>query len=834
MPLSRAEIQKNYRERKKRNERETYLAKERARQKRNYVPVGTLTERKRSKRRDEVKERVRKCRQKKKVENAAIDIPNPVESTNDTSGYETMQSDHSTRLIVRLPNRRNGPRKRLSKALRKSRDKLKSLKKENEGLKKKVKCVQRKMQRWKTKMNRPACPNTPRSNTKRLFLKSKGSGGERVRKQLLLTNVITAEVSKFKHVTTSNAKKRQLYGSFAGKLLKKYRCISHFSKSSKINRNLISNIIRKGINTAKIRKRTAYNFRREVTAFYIRDDNSRMQPGKKDSIKTKEGECQTRILTDYIENLYMKFTAENPNINISLSTFRRMRPNYVLTTTFISRNTCLCTKHQNFAFKLKMFKMLGVSPTTSPDDFVKQEVTISKETLPEKISFSIWKRVECQGGKMKMKILKEEMEREKFWPIWESELLEFKDHVSRVSRQFEMSKVLKQNLPNNEVFIHMDFAQNYSCKTAEEIQSAYWNSSQVTLHPIVIYFRGSDGSLEHRSYVAVSNTLVHASSTVIAILDKLYSMELMELQNVQHIHYWTDSPTSQYRNRYIFDFILRHTERYGMPATWNYFESGHGKGPCDGVGGTVKRLADQAVNAQKANIQDAEDFYVWAQNSNLRSIKFFFVQKDACDREAEDLKKCTLLPVKGTMSLHACKKIDDDLHISKTSCYCDICLNGGNCTNWTKANISRRSRPEASQKSSTEDQIPQEEHLQNVTSGETEAQRETSVDPQNVSREESPIGSEFHNDEYVAAIYSGEWYIGKVLQNDREENELEISFMEKTKDNYKWPTSPDIIWVPYENILCKVSDPEPSGKTKRMFKFSKQDVRLVESKFRHN
>lgn len=825
MPLSRAEIQRNYRERKKRAEGEDYLAKERARQKRNYVPISSLSSKRKAKRRAEVKERVRKYRKKKKVANAVINDQNFDESLSETSGYGTMPSDHSSRLIVKLPNRRNGPRKRLSKALRKSRDKLKSLKKENEGLKKKVKTIQRKMQRMKLRKSESG-PDTPRSRTKKLFLRSKDLRGDiKVRKQLLLSNVITAEASKIKQTSSNKISKRQMYGSFAGKLLKKYRCISQFSKSAKVNRNLISDIIRKGVNIAKMRRRKAFKYNREVTNFYTRDDNSRMQPGKKDSIKTREGEAQTRILTDYIDNLHMKFISENPNIEISLSTFRRMRPKYVLTTTFISRNTCLCTKHQNFAFKLKMFKMLGACTTTSPDDFVKQGVIISKESLPDKISFSVWKRVECQGGKMKMKIIKEEMERDKFLPIWESELIDFKGHVSRVNRQFEMSRALKQNLPSNEVFIHMDFAQNYSCKTAEEIQSAYWNASQVTLHPIVIYFRGINGNLEHRSYVAVSNSLVHASSTVITILDRLFSMELLELQNVQHIHYWTDSPTSQYRNRYIFDLILRHTERYGIPATWNYFESGHGKGPCDGVGGTVKRLADQAVNAQKANIQDAEDFFAWAQSSNIRSIKFFFVQKDTCDQEAENLKKCTLLPVKGTMTLHACRKGNDDLYVSNTSCYCDVCLRGELCSHWKKANISR--------KISTEEQSEQQTRAQNITHGETCEQSGTD-DQQIVTRETNLSGSQFKKEEFVAAMYCGEWYIGKVLQNDEEEKELEISFMERKKENYKWPTHSDVIWVSYDNILCKVKDPAPCGKTKRMFKFDKSDMKLIESRFGSN
>jgi len=29
---------------------------------------------------------------------------------------------------------------------------------------------------------------------------------------------------------------------------------------------------------------------------------------------------------------------------------------------------------------------------------------------------------------------------------------------------------------------------------------------------------------------------------------------------------------------------------YGMDAKWNFFATTHGKSPCDGIGGTVKRL----------------------------------------------------------------------------------------------------------------------------------------------------------------------------------------------------------------------------------------------------
>jgi hypothetical protein len=52
----------------------------------------------------------------------------------------------------------------------------------------------------------------------------------------------------------------------------------------------------------------------------------------------------------------------------------------------------------------------------------------------------------------------------------------------------------------------------------------------------------------------------------------------------------------QYRNKYIhvFDAVANHFDTFGCHVRWNYFDSGHGKGPCDGLGGTSKRIADEA------------------------------------------------------------------------------------------------------------------------------------------------------------------------------------------------------------------------------------------------
>lgn len=66
---------------------------------------------------------------------------------------------------------------------------------------------------------------------------------------------------------------------------------------------------------------------------------------------------------------------------------------------------------------------------------------------------------------------------------------EFRKHADRVRVQYAQLKRLKENLPHGEVIAQMNFAENYLCQSCDEVQSAYWNSTMVSLHPIVIYFK---------------------------------------------------------------------------------------------------------------------------------------------------------------------------------------------------------------------------------------------------------------------------------------------------------------------------------------------------------
>lgn len=86
--------------------------------------------------------------------------------------------------------------------------------------------------------------------------------------------------------------------------------------------------------------------------------------------------------------------------------------------------------------------------------------------------------------------------------------------------------------------------------------------------------------------------------------------------------------------------------------------------------------------------------------------------------------------------------------------------------------------------------------------------------------------------DWVAADYEGNWYIGQVLQIDEDDGELEVSFMTRGKGNsFKWPAQKDVLWLESgHSILCVIEPPVPIGKTGRTFRVTDATVQLIEQR----
>ena len=66
----------------------------------------------------------------------------------------------------------------------------------------------------------------------------------------------------------------------------------------------------------------------------------------------------------------------------------------------------------------------------------------------------------------------------------------------------------------------MDFAEDYSCRSQDEVQAAYFRLSQITLHPVVVYYNHED-FLKHNWIVFISDEPRHEANFFFVVLEEL-------------------------------------------------------------------------------------------------------------------------------------------------------------------------------------------------------------------------------------------------------------------------------------------------------------------------
>lgn len=145
----------------------------------------------------------------------------------------------------------------------------------------------------------------------------------------------------------------------------------------------------------------------------------------------------------------------------------------------------------------------------------------------------------------------------------------------------------------------MDFAEAYSCKSQNEIQSAYWSPNQVNIDLVFRYYKKLIENISHQSFAFISDESSHDATFVYTRIGKMVPLPREIVPDLEMNHCWTDSPVIQYRNKTIFKVISYHEEFFGCKASWNYMEAGHGKRTCDTIGGTAKLKDDQVVKNRK-------------------------------------------------------------------------------------------------------------------------------------------------------------------------------------------------------------------------------------------
>lgn len=249
------------------------------------------------------------------------------------------------------------------------------------------------------------------------------------------------------------------------------------------------------------------------------------------------------------------------------------------------------------------------------------------------------------------------------------------NHVGKISHQYKSFNTLKSTLSTDAVILHIDFSENYSCKFAEEIQAVHFGGArkQITLHTGVMYIKNMSGELVTHSFSTISESNRHDPGAIWAHLKPIFKWASTECRNeLKVMHILSDGPVTQYKNKINFHIISHHIKEF-LPSvlyfTWNYSESGHGKGAPDGIGGTLKRTADKAVAEGKdvASLQDLMAILM----ERCPGVRLFVVANQDIEEVDVLLSKCSIKSFYGTLKVHqVVYSVDSQsLEFRKLSCF---------------------------------------------------------------------------------------------------------------------------------------------------------------------
>ena len=488
-------------------------------------------------------------------------------------------------------------------------------------------------------------------------------------------------------------------------------------RESLTRRNLSSFVAREtGLNRSRFSKRRtdrvpnkrldrATRNRNLVQAFLMRQDNATTKPGKKDAVRVGKEKRQIYVLNDYLMNLHKKYNEEHPNNKVQLTTFKNWRPKNIRLVSEKRIEDCYCGKCRNWELLTKpVSTAIGASrvPDQAPkfvkeidDDTFEQMVTDFKTKhsgRKEPIIYQTWERTKDENEVERTTLVTKQIGLTGFIKMLKEGYANVKEHIARHNNQVEQVRFLRDNLPDDgsACTMQMDFAENYTARASVNTQSSYWNQKSITLHPIVVHWK-ENGEKKDKSYAVVVDSRAHGPATVSAIIDRMAVKLKNDMPNLKYITYVTDSPTSQYRNRQMMEVLIRHEELYGTRAGWLYSEVGHGKGPCDGVGGAVKRRAEEALKRGVVDFSDPLHFYRWGcslEKEKQTSVNFVFVSQPAVTLFEEHVRACEFPKITEIMKAHAAMVQDSKLYLRDRSCYGPCCFDKaenkflGKCPGW--------------------------------------------------------------------------------------------------------------------------------------------------------
>ena len=617
----------------------------------------------------------------------------------------------------------------------------------------------------------------------------------------------------------------------SGKILKKYR--------------LLHQIHQFGITYKLIRGKKQTNkkptFLKSITEtvkdFFL--SSARVSTDKTDTITRNKMKHQRMIMADSMINLHTDFLIRNPTVKLSYSSFCSLKPFYITAPKASDRKTCLCQKHENAYLMLEVLRTSGVLKSNKLDDSFqlvccspaseacllrtcarclnKGSVTTQEQDKIH-VQWKQWERVRedtVNGIHINTKLVQHNGSLSELIKLYEQILRnETTTHVCLVQNQSRAYRNTIETCDESTAIVHVDFSESWRCKYQSEVQACHFgqNLPQIKLHTGMYYIKGGKAG-----FCTLSESKRQDAAAIWTHMDPVLKDIKTRYPQITTVHFWSDGPSKQYKNKNNFFLLACIPPTLGFEnATWNFFPTSHGKGAPDGIGGTVKRTADNLV-LRGNDVTDGHTFFEKVSNS-LKGVQLYHIAEEDMQRY-DTLLMHPLKQVPSTRQIHQVIPHENRIHHRQLSCFYSKMLV---CQCFCPATFYFYGHSEEQQSDTMRAGKKRPlamlwEEMEKEMGGEMEEDMEME-DVMEKELDEEPLKgpegtvtvmtvSSLNNGDWLAVVYGDHWWLAKSIAVDTEHQDVTVEFLHPHGLTAKYQPkllTKDVCFCPVEDIIVKL------------------------------
>jgi hypothetical protein len=403
---------------------------------------------------------------------------------------------------------------------------------------------------------------------------------------------------------------------------------------------------------------------------------------------------------------------------IGYSTFARMRPREVRSSSKVTPRMCVCDRCENCKNPIEMLQSKNVVglPKTSLHDIFKElwcdydrkdkfpAYVCAKRSCPHcstdsfkekildqnrnidwqmRVKYQWWVKTPIPGSytSKKLALVDKEATLEELLDVLCAKLAKESMHFFVSIFQAQQIRDLRRNLRPRVLMSTMDFAQNYLNTYQDEPQGTHWAHVQTTMFPIVNCYTcprvGCPEQVLHEQIFFSNDIRNHNHFCV----DTCTAESLRDLEENYNLRFdcqirVTDNCPKQFKSK--GPFIRLSESRF--PTIYTYFGARHGRSLADRAVGVTKREMNRARLARVTTLRNAREIYEYLKKKDVLpkgpNSCCHYIRTHHLIEEIDVGKFVPDKGLDGTTKFHEVRStgVDNVVEARDLACLCDGCL----------------------------------------------------------------------------------------------------------------------------------------------------------------